>query len=383
MIRLSPLICKLRPRAWPQYLLLLAVIPLGNISAQDSAPGFSEVAAEAAAARDVNDAPRAIELYQQGLRLDPKWQDGWWSLGLLQYGSGAYAAATDALTHVLELAPDTGQALALRGLCEFETAAYQQSLADIQKGIALGAAGDARQEEILHFHQGMLLTRLGNFQEALRVYAPFAEHGLSSDELLIAIGLAGLHMPLLPKDVGADQRALLMSVGYATHKFMQGDQSGARQAFNEVFQHFPTVPNAHMLYGNLMYAFGPDAATPQFQKEVEIAPENPDALIMLAWSLLMQRRSDEALPYARHAAQKEPERASAQLVLGRALADTGDVTAGIEHLEHGLKLEPDNLELHIALARAYSKSGRDDDARRERTLCLQMTSNNATRLTHP
>lgn len=382
-MRLSPLMCKLKARAWPHYLVLLAVIPLGNLSAQDSPPGFNEVAAEAAAARDVNDAPRAIELYQQGLQLNPKWQDGWWSLGLLQYGSGAYAAATDALTHVLELTPNTGQALALRGLCEFETGAYQQSLTDLQKGIASGAAGDARQEQILHYHEGMLLTRLGRFQEALRVYAPFAEHGLSSDELLIAIGLAGLHMPLLPRDVNADQRALLMAVGNATHKFMQGDQNAARDAFNDVFQRFPTVPNAHMLYGNLMSAFGPDAATPQFQKEVEIAPENPDALIMLAWSLLMQSRSDEALPYAKRAVQKQPERATAQLVLGRALADTGDLTGGIEHLEHGLQLEPDNLEIHIALARAYSKSGRDDDARRERTLCLQMTRNNAARLAHP
>jgi tetratricopeptide (TPR) repeat protein len=364
-------------------LLLLAFLPFENLAAQNGSPSFEEVAAEAAAARDANDIPRAIELYTQGLRLDAKWHDGWWYLGLLQYESGAYAAATDALSHLLALRPDAGQALALRGLCEFETGDYSPALADIRKSLALGAGDDARHEQLLLYHEAMLLTRLGRFTEALRAYSAFAEHKLSSPELLVAIGLAALRMPLLPKEASADQQALLTSVGDATFEFMEGDQGAARLAFSDVFQRFPTARNAHLHYGILLLAFGQDAAEPQFKKELEVAPENADARIMLAWSLLMQNRGDEALPYATRIAQEEPERAIAQLALGRALVDTGNVAAGIEHLQHGIKLQPDNLEIHIALAKAYSKSGRDADARRERALCLQMTQNGATPLVHP
>ena len=382
-MRLFPITCKSGVRAGLTLLLVLAVLPMSHLAAQDPPSSFDELAAEAAAARDVDDAPRAMELYQQALQLNPKWQDGWWSLGLLQYGSGAYAAATDTLTHVLALDPNAAQAQALRGLCEFETGDYQRSLADIQKGIAVGAANDPRREQILHYHEAMLLTRLGRFQEALKAYAPFAEHGVSSPELLIAIGLAMLHMSILPKDVTADQRLVLMAAGDAAYKFMKGDQDAARAAFNDFFQRYPTVRNAHMSYGTLLTSFGPDAAMPQFKAELEVAPDSSDALIMLAWSLLMQSRSEEALPYAKHAVQNQPEQAASQLVLGRALADTGDVAGGIEHLEHGLRLEPDNLEIHIALARAYSKSGRDDDALRERALCLQMTRNHAAQLANP
>ena len=382
-MRRFPNICNSRTLAGQALLLILAVIPTSYLSAQGQPPGFDELAAQAAAARDVDDAPRAIELYQQALQLNPKWQDGWWSLGLLQYESGAHAPATEALTHVLELDPKAVQAQALRGLCEFETGNYQQSLADIQKGIAVGAANDARREQILHYHEAMLLTRLGRFQEALKAYAPFAEHGVSSPELLVAIGLATLHRDILPKDAPAGQQEMLMAAGDATYKFMKGDQNAARDAFNAFFERYPTVPNAHMSYATLLTSFGPDAAMPQFKKELEVSPDNSSALIMLAWSLVMQDRSDEALPYAKRAVDKDPEQAAAQLVLGRALADTGDVARGVEHLEHGLKLEPDNLEIHIALARAYSKSGRDDDALRERTLCLQMTRNNAAQLAHP
>ena len=68
----------------------------------------------------------------------------------------------------------------------------------------------------------------------------------------------------------------------------------------------------------------------------------------------------------------------AQLALGRALVETGDVKSGIEHLEKELQVEPDNFEAHLALAKAYSKSGRAEDARRERLYCLQVAQNNPT-----
>jgi len=224
---------------------------------------------------------------------------------------------------------------------------------------------------------------LGRFSEALKAYSAFAEHKLSSPELLVGIGLAGLRISLLPKDASADQRALLTAVGEATFKFMQGDQTAAQQAFNDLFQRFPATRNAHFHYGDLLLAFGPDAAAPQFKKELEVAPDNTSALIMLAWSLLLQHRPDEALPYAKRIAQEEPERAASQLILGRALLDTGNVAGGIERLERGLKLQPENLELHMALAKAYSKSGRDEDARRERKLCLQMSQNGTAGFANP
>lgn len=108
-------------------------------------------------------------------------------------------------------------------------------------------------------------------------------------------------------------------MGEATFKFMQGDQTAAQRAFDDLFQRFPTARNAHFHYGNLLSAFGPDAAALQFNKELEITPDNTNALIMLAWSLLMQHRSHEALPSAKHIQQEDPERATSQLILGRAL----------------------------------------------------------------
>ena len=59
---------------------------------------FTDLVAQASAARMQNDVPRAIDLYSQALQQNPKWADGWWFLGSLQYGAGEYIPARDALS---------------------------------------------------------------------------------------------------------------------------------------------------------------------------------------------------------------------------------------------------------------------------------------------
>jgi tetratricopeptide (TPR) repeat protein len=380
--------CNHRSLALAQLAILLLPVLLPALAAAQDKPAtlpatFEDAAAQASAARDANDAPRAIELYGQALQLNPKWQDGWWFLGSLQYGADQYQAARDALTHYLDLAPKAGPAFALRGLCEFETSDYAQSLADIQRALSLGAANGPRNEQILRYHEALLLTRNQRFEDALRAYAVFARDRVTNPELLIAIGLAGLRTPLLPKDVAADQQDLYTAAGNAAFQFMAGDTKQAQPAFQDLFQRFPTAPNAHYLYGYLLFATDPDQALPEFKRELEIAPSNSAAQVMMAWDSLMRSDFAEALPYAEKAAAAEPEAPVAQLVLGRSLLETGDVKGGMEHLEKALQLDPNNLETHLALVKAYSKSGRKDDARRERLLCLQLAKSQNAQVAQP
>ncbi|MFZ1141882.1 MAG: tetratricopeptide repeat protein [Candidatus Sulfotelmatobacter sp.] len=260
----------------------------------------------------------------------------------------------------------------MRGLCEFETGEYSQSLADIQRGLSLGAGKQARDEKILRYHEALLLTRSGNFEAALREYAPLAQGKVPNPELLVGIGLAGLRTPLLPRDLRADKQDLFLAAGNAAFLFLSGDETGAQRQFQELFQRFPTAANAHYFYGSLLYPTDPDQAITEFRRELEIAPSNAAAQLMVAWDSLMRNDFFTALAYAEKAESEEPALPTARLVLGRALVETGDGKDGIDLLEKELRLEPDNFEIHLALARAYSKYGRKDDARRERLLCLQM-----------
>jgi predicted Zn-dependent protease len=370
-----------REKSHLAFAILIITLLARFCAAQTKPASFSDVASRATAAREANDVPGAVELYQQALKLNSHWPDGWWFLGSLQYGTGAYAAAEDTLSHYLEFTPNAAPALAIRGLCEFETAEYRKSLSDIQRALALGAANQSRNEKILRYHEALLLTRTGRFEGALRSYALFTQED-PNPELFLALGLAGLRTPLLPKELKADQQELYISAGKAAFDFMKGDKESARLDFQRLFQRVPAVPNAHYLYGYLQYATDPDGAVVEFEKELEVAP-SAVAEVMLAWIPLLTNDGSDALTHARKAVTVDPTLPSAQLVLGRALTEAGDTKGAIEHLEKTLQLQPDNLEVHVALAKAYSKSGRKEDARRERLLCLEMTKNDTAPATHP
>ncbi len=355
--------------------LALAASVAATATAQPSpqASTFEQLKTDADAARQAGDVSRASDLYAQALRVNPSWPDGWWYLGQLRYSADDYAQAKDAFTHYLSLVPDAAPATALRGLCEFELGQYEPSLVDVQRALSLGAADDSRNTQILRYHEGQLLTKLGRFEEALTAYGYFARLHLSNDELLVAVGLATLRIPQFPKDADPAQRDMIALAGNATFLLLSGDQQAAAQAFQTFFQRYPAAANVHYTWGYLLYPTDQDAAVLEFRRELAVDPANAVDHTMLAWALLMESSPAEALPEAKKAAEEAPTLPMAQLSLGRALLETGDIQSATHILESALALDPQNLEIHIALARAYSESGREDDARRERLACLQLT----------
>jgi tetratricopeptide (TPR) repeat protein len=347
----------------------------GVVAYAQTAPSFNDLVEQATAAREQNDVPGAIELYSKAVQANPRWSQGWWFLGALQYQAGAFAAARDSLTRFIAIAPNPAPAFGLRGLSELETAEYPQALTDIRESISLGEAEGPPNGERLRFSECLLLTRLGKFNEALRAYQPLVPWGGANPELVVGLGLAGLRMALLPKDASDSQLQIAYATGDATYAFMsQGETAGAK-AFANLFQKFPTAPNLHGLYGTLLFASDPDLAFLEFKRELEIAPSNPRSQVLMAWALLMQDRASDALPYARKAVEEMPVSAGAQLVLGRSLVKLGDLKEGTNHLEQALQTDPENLEVHIALAEAYSRSGRSEDAQRERSMSLKLSQN--------
>ena len=357
---------------WFSLILVLVSCCPSCAPAQATPPTFDDLAARAATARDQQNLPLAIQLYTEAEQLKPDWSEGWWYLGLLNYGSNNFSAAIDAFSHYIQLQPNAGPATALRGLCEFEAGAYDDSLRDIQRGLALGAAGQPRNEQILRYHLAQLLTRAGRFEDALKAYAFFADKHVSAPEMLVGLGMAGLRVQALPKDASPEQRDLYLAAGESGFAFMAGDSDGAAQMFNRLFERYPATPNLHMFYGYLLYPHDPDLALEEFEREVAIAPNNTPARAILAFTLMLQGRYSDALPQAERALSEAPGMEIAELALGRSLGETGDAKRGIEVLEQVLRLDPKNMEAHIALVAIYSREGRREDARRERMVCLEL-----------
>jgi tetratricopeptide (TPR) repeat protein len=371
------------PSAAARGLLFLILIPAlrvaGALSVAQEAPPphqspaqFDDLAARAGTARDQQNLPLAIQLYSQAEQLKPDWQEGWWYLGTLQYSSNQYPGAIDAFTHLLQLVPTAVPAMALRGLCEFETAAYDDSLRDLEQAVGHGALNQPRNEQIIRYHLALLLARSGRFQEALDQYHFFAEHQADAPDLKIGIGLAGMRVTSLPSDVAAQDRELYQAAGNAGYVFLSGDNEQADDLFAQLFTRYPSTPNLHYFYGFLLFPHDPGLAIDQFHTELAINPTNETANALLALTLVIAGRFSEALAPSQRAYASAPEMEMAQLALGRSLAETGDMKRGEELLNQVLQRDPNNLEAHLGLVSIYSQSGNHEEAARERKVCRDL-----------
>ena len=352
------------------FLLTFLVVGMSGLHAQEASPQFADLAARAAAARDQQNIPLAIELYTQAEQLKPDWREGWFYLGLLQYGANQFPAAIDAFNHLLQLEPSAVPAMALRGLCEFETGAYDDSLRDLEQSIAHGAANEPRNEQILRYHLAQLLVRAGRFQDALTQYKIFIEKQVDSPDVLLGLGLAGTRVRLLPKEIPETDRGLYLAAGSAGYAFLSGNSELAASIFTELFARHPTAPNLHLFYGYLLFQHDSELAINQFQSELTIAPGNIEAHAILAYTEMIAGRYAEAVPEAEHVLAAMPDMEMALIALGRSLGETGDPKHGMELLNRVLQSDPDNLEAHMGLAAIYSRAGRREDAYRERMVCL-------------
>ncbi|MGH7744483.1 MAG: tetratricopeptide repeat protein, partial [Candidatus Dormibacteria bacterium] len=102
----------------PCYLCFL----LGGASAQTKSPSpnFAVLSQRAAEARDADRLDEAVALYTKALALRPRWTDGWWSLGAIEYDQNHYAKAARDFEKLITLDEKNGTAHAMLGLCQFE-----------------------------------------------------------------------------------------------------------------------------------------------------------------------------------------------------------------------------------------------------------------------
>jgi tetratricopeptide (TPR) repeat protein len=357
-----------RKRACTRILLGMAAIlfvfgvPVG---AQAGAQ-FEDLAARAARARDAGNLTQAVELYQQATAAKPDWQEGWWYQGLLHYSANQYPPAIDAFTHLLELEPHAVPAMALRGLCEFETAAYDDALRDLDTAVVHGAASDPRNALILRVHLAQLLTRASRFQDALAQYSFFALGRVEDPDLDAGIGMAGMRTPGLVSDATAADRVVYEAAGRAGWQLLANNTMQADARFRELFTQYPTTRNLHFMYGYMLFPHDSAMALDQFQQELAVAPNNTAARGMLAFTLMIAGRYVEARAAAEQALTEEPGMAMAQIALGRALGETGEYARGEEMLKRVLTEDPKNPEVLMGLISIYSHTGRSEEARRER-----------------
>jgi len=351
----------------------MKVLALVFVSLLAPAATFEELAAKATAAREGNQTSQAIELYQQALQLKPAWKEGWWFLGTLSYDSDQYKTGAHAFAEFVKFEDKAAAGWAFLGLCEFETGDYEQSLKHTRRGLEIGAGLDPSVEQVLRFHEALLLTRSGLFDQAMPRFMPFVRRGVQDPTLISGVGLAALRRALLPKEIPAAQQALVTAAGQTACFWMAGDTSKTAPAFQALENGFPAAPGVHYFYASYLLSFRPaEEAVVELKRELELNPRSADARAMIALLMVRAGASSTALPLARQAVEDGPMCPMAQYTYGLILSSTGEINKAIEHLETAERLDPGSIEYHMGLAAAYSKAGRHEDARRERRTSIAM-----------
>ena len=249
------------------------------------------------------------------------------------------------------------------------------NLGETVKGAKNGPCSSAMEtvEQVLRFHEALLLTRLGLFDQAMPKFIMFVRRGIQHPTLTSGVGLTALRRALLPKEIPAGEQPLITAAGQTASFWMTGDTTRTAPAFEELIRTYPNAPGVHALYASYLLSSRPaEEAMVELKRELEVNPRCADARAMIALLMARAGASSTALPYARQAAEDGPTSPMAQYTYGLILTSTGDLKQAIEHLESAERLDPASVEYHMGLAAAYSKAGRHEDAMRERRKSIAM-----------
>ncbi len=316
---------------------------------------FEAAAQSATAAREAGRADEAIRDYRRAVETNPRWEEGWWYLGTLLYDQDQYSDAIPALQKLVELVPSAGPAWDFLGLCEFETKNYENSLAHLEKGLALGDADDPETARVAKYHLALLLIRSGESDQAATLLASTLGQGELPAQIRIALGLAILHVPLLPKEVDPSQDALIYAAGEAASAMAQKNSAKATAALSSLLKEYPSTPYLHYAYGRALASVGQDEeALKQQRAEVAVSPKSALPWIEIGQLQLRMHHPQEALHAAEEAVQRAPDSSAAHRALGRALRDLGKEEKAAGELALAEKLAFEKARPDERLAQLYS-----------------------------
>ena len=160
---------------------------------------------------------------------------------------------------------------AFLGLCESETGDYVHALEHIRQGLHLNTGIEPDTEQVIRFHEALLLARTGLFDQASPRLMPFVRRGLHDPTLIAGIGLTALHVPLLPKEIPPEQRDLIEAAGQTVYLWMSGETTKTGPAFQALLERYPTAPGVHYLYATYLLSFRPaEEAIAELKRELEL-----------------------------------------------------------------------------------------------------------------
>ncbi len=334
---------------------------------KSSSPSFDTLSKRAAEARDADRLAEAVALYTRALALRPKWVEGWWSLGTLEYDQDHYAKAALDFEKVVVLDSKNGTAHAMLGLCQFELGKDEPALKNFLEAERIGVVKDEQLRKVALYHLGVLQLRARKYGDAKGTLLQLAKEGIRTKELITTLGQAALLVrPQEASPEGTPGASVIERSGEAEALLAMKDFEPAKQIYTQLTAEFPDYPNLHFAFGKLlMETHEPDQAVEEFQRELKRDPRNVNSLLEIA-AVRYRVDSADGLRYAKEAVKLAPGIPFGHYLLGLLLLDTGDFQAAIPELEIARKRFSREASIYFALGNAYARAGRKADAAQAR-----------------
>lgn len=354
VVGLAIIVCMITPRT------LTSTPPQKNAT-------FAQLAAKAKTASEENRLDDATALYRRALALRPRWKEGWWSLGTIEYDQDHYAKAAQDFERLIALDPANGTAHAMLGLCQFEMGKDEPALKNLLAAEQLGVIKDDQLRHVALYHMGLVELRLRKFGDAKETLDQLVKLGVRSKELINALGLAVLL--IRPQDApaeGTPGAVVVERAGQAELLLEAKDYEQAKKAYVQLTAEYPDYPNVHFAFGRLLLETNEtDAAVEQFQLELKRDPQNVNSLLEIA-AVRYQADSQEALPYAEKALTLAPRLPFVHYLVGLLRLDTGNPAGAIPELEIAQKSFPNESRIYFSLGNAYARTGHKAEAAKAR-----------------
>jgi tetratricopeptide (TPR) repeat protein len=120
-----------------------------------------------------------------------------------------------------------------------------------------------------------------------------------------------------------------------------------------------------------------DQAREQFQKALDINPNDTEAMNELGVATMQQGKTEDAIALYLRALEIAPNKAETHINLGVALLQKGEPEKAANHFQHAAQIEPRNAKARLDLASAYVQEGQWADAVAQFQRASEMEPDNA------
>ena len=301
--------------------------------------------------------------------LDPTNVDARGNLGVLLFFQGAYADAIPHLRAALKLQPTLSKIQALLGIAEKRTGDIEAARGDLEK-----AFPNVREEKI-RIDTGMELieieSRAGDLDKAAAVVGDLRKLEPTNEALLYTA--YRIHSDLAAESLLSlsvvNPNSVRMQQALAHELAKRGNTAEAIEHYRAALKIDPTLPGLHFeladMLRTLSTAEGQEEAEKEYQAALAANPLDEQSECRLGDIALRSSDFKQAFDRFSRAVKLQPDDPEASIGLAKTLMSMNEPQKAEPLLQHALQLDPTIAVAHFRLGTVYRQTGRAAEAKHE------------------